>query len=710
MSITISETPAQQIQPSAPRRFRLWPQAGLFGALVTAAALNISALDINGYSNEYYAAAVKSMTQSWSNFFFGAFDTSGFITVDKPAFAFWIEAAFAKVLGVNSWSILLPSAIAGVLSVALLYSMVKRYFGTVAATVAAFTLALTPISVVMNRDNNPDAMLTLAILAAGWATLKAASTGRLRWLALAGVLVGIGFNIKMLEAWVILPALAAVYFLCANTGWLKRIGHLAVFGIVVTVVSLSWAVAVDLTPASSRPYVGGSTGNSVLELALGYNGLGRITGNERGGTSGQTTDRQRTDGTTTTDGAAQTNGQAPAGALPGSGTPFTGAQGGPGGGAGGGFGGATGITRLVRQDMGGEASWLLPLAVIGFALAGWQTWRRFPQKQIRTRRFSALILFGGWLGTFFVVFSFAQGIFHNYYLVVFAPAVAALTGIAIDALWHSYRKGGLQSVFLPVAIAANAAYCVYLASAATNWQTWIVPTVIGICGGSALLLVGLRLFRRHTGSAPMVVVGIALIGLWLAPGAWSVNATQHAVSGSLVSAYPTGSTGGRGGLPGMGQLPAGIEIPADIQEMIEQGKLPTGGMPGMGGASVSSALIAHLEANNNGERYLVAVGSSQSAGGIILKSNIGVMTIGGFSGSDNSITLDEFKVLVANGQARYVLGGGNMGGPGGGSGSSASQISSWAASTCQVVDYSGTSSTGGTIQQAALYDCAEAVK
>ena len=687
MATALIERPSAAAHQSPPRSKRrlTWATVGFVGALVTAVALNMWALDINGYSNEYYAAAVKSMTESWSNFFFAAFDPTGFITIDKPPVAFWVEAAFAKVLGVNSWSILLPPAIAGVLSVALLYSMVKRYFGTLAATVAAFTLALTPISVVMNRDNNPDVMLTLAILAAGWATLKAASTGRLRWLALAGVLVGVGFNIKMLEAWIILPTLGLVYFLCANTGWRRRILHLAAFGLIVTTVSLSWAVAVDLTPASSRPYVGGSTTNSELELALGYNGLGRITGNENGsgGTRPSTT-------TTTTDSTATTTGNIPPGGM--------------GGGQNSGFGGATGITRLVRQDMGGEASWFLPLAVVGLALAGWQTWRRFPQKQIRARRFSALILFGGWLGTFFVVFSFAQGIFHNYYLVVLAPAVAALTGITIDALWHSYRKGGLQSVFLPVAIAANAVYCVYLASAATNWQTWIVPTVIGICGGSALLLVGLRLFRRHTGRASALVVATALAGLWLAPSAWSVNATQHAISGSIVSAYPT-STSGMGGAMG-GARPDGGTPPGGISTT--QSAAPTAStngpqQGGMGGGSVPTAIISYLEANNSSEQYLVAVSSSQVGDSIILNSDLNVMNLGGFNGSDTSISLDAFKALVAAGKVRYII----VGGQGGGSGS-ASTISTWAAANGTVVNTSGTTTTTTTTttgnNQMVLYD------
>ncbi|HZU76639.1 MAG TPA: glycosyltransferase family 39 protein, partial [Dehalococcoidia bacterium] len=258
------------------QRFWQWP--ALAGVVVLAACLNLLQLTREGYGNAYYAAAVKSMLQSWHNFFFVSFDPGGFVTVDKPPVGFWVQTASAKLFGFHGWSILLPQAVAGVLSAGVLFFLVRRYFGPVAGLLAALALAVTPISVVANRNNTIDSQLVLVVLLASWAVLKATETGKLRWLLLSMALVGLGFNIKMLEAYLVLPALALVYFVAAPAGWRKRVLHLAAAGAVLLVVSFAWITAVDLTPASQRPYVGSSQHNSELELALGYNGLQRLLG------------------------------------------------------------------------------------------------------------------------------------------------------------------------------------------------------------------------------------------------------------------------------------------------------------------------------------------------------------------------------------------------------------------------------------------------
>src|SRR5919202_1193312 len=249
----------------------------LTAVLVLSAFLNLFRLTDAGYGNTYYAAAVKDMLTSWHNFFFVSFD-AGFVSVDKPPLGLWVQAASAYLFGFNGLSLLLPQAIAGVLSVALLYHLVSRVFGPVAGLVAALALAVTPISVAVQRNNVMDALLILALLLAAWAFFIAAERGSLGWLLLGSVVVGLGFNIKMLQAFLILPAFYLLYLLAAHTSWRQRFVHLGAATVVLLAVSLSWAVAVDLTPPGERPYVGSSPDDSVLGLIVGYNGFDRLMG------------------------------------------------------------------------------------------------------------------------------------------------------------------------------------------------------------------------------------------------------------------------------------------------------------------------------------------------------------------------------------------------------------------------------------------------
>src|SRR5579884_3096460 len=237
--------------------------------------MNFFQLGQNGYGNLYYAAGVRSMADSWHNFFFVSFDPGGFVTIDKPALGFWLQTLSTKIFGFTPFSIFLPQAICGVLAVLLLYYLVRRHFGVVAGLVAALALAVTPISVVTDRNNTIDGTLALALLLAAWAVIHAAETGKLRWLLLSAVFVGLGFNIKMSEAYLVVPALVMTYLLCAPRKIWTRIWHLLLALLVMLTISLSWAVAVDLTPATQRPYVGSTQDNSELSLAFGYNGLNR---------------------------------------------------------------------------------------------------------------------------------------------------------------------------------------------------------------------------------------------------------------------------------------------------------------------------------------------------------------------------------------------------------------------------------------------------
>src|SRR6266436_2397864 len=262
----------------APARSSLWHRLALGGIMLISIFMNFYQLGQNGYGNLYYAAGVRSMLDNWHNFFFVSYDPGGFVTIDKPPLGFWLQVASAKLFGFTPFSVFLPQALAGVLSVLLLYYLVRRHFGVVAGLLAALALALSPISVVTNRNITIDSTLALVLLVGAWAVMRAAETGRLRWLLLSAVVVGIGFNVKMLEAFLVVPAYGLLYLLAAPIGLWKRIGQLALAGILLLAISLSWALVVDLTPASLRPYVGSSQNNSEISLALGYNGINRLLG------------------------------------------------------------------------------------------------------------------------------------------------------------------------------------------------------------------------------------------------------------------------------------------------------------------------------------------------------------------------------------------------------------------------------------------------
>jgi 4-amino-4-deoxy-L-arabinose transferase-like glycosyltransferase len=748
----------------------------LTAILLLSAFLGLWNLSINSYSNDYYAAAVKSMLTSWHNFFFVSFDPSGIVTVDKPPVAFWVQAAFAKVFGFSGVSILLPEALAGIGGVFLLYLMVKKAWGQGAGLIAALILAVTPIFVAMNRHNNPDSILVFTLLVAAWAMLRAAEKGKLRWLMLASVMVGVAFNVKMLEAYIVLPAFFAMYFLLAKTKWWKRIIHLTLAAIVIVAISLSWAIAVDLTPASERPYVDSSTKNSELDLILGYNGLGRITGNENGGGGPSSMVRnadgsvsQVATGTTTTTGSTSTSTGTTStgttggtqGGFPGGGTPpggdFGGGQNGGGMNNNSSFGGNPGLTRLVTPSLAAEFNWFGPLALISLIFMGIGTLFSKTKDDERLRKLRGIVLWGGWLLTFAVVFSFSQGTFHNYYLTIMAPAVAALAGAGIVAMWKQYRKGGWAAWILPVALAATAFYQSYILSGYTSWNTWLSPVLV-VVGLAALvgLVVG-RLFRQNTLTNRLTqgITWATMAALLVAPAALSVKVVFTAITGTFPSGTPTGTSGGMGGATSTGgnwltfiqeHLGGQLIVAAVVltigaalfglayllrqKRFLSQPALTGlllvflvvgstgwwysaaqtttasarttqntfGG--GNKGGNVNSELLTYLVNNQNGYANIVAVSSSTSAASLYLESDQGVISLGGFSGSDNIYTsTSQVEALVSSGTVRFFLLGGQ-----GGMGSN-SVVSSYVTSQCKLVDssaYSGsTSASAGSTTVAA---------
>ena len=602
-----------------------WHLLALAAVLLLSTLLSLLWLASEGYANTYYAATVKNMLTSWSNFFFVSYD-AGFVSVDKPPLGLWIQAASAYLFGFHGWALLLPQAIAGVLSVAVLYHLVRRSFGIVAGLLAALALAVTPISVAVQRNNVMDALLILALLLATWAFVLATERGSLRWLLLGAAVVGLGFNIKMMQAFLVLPAFYLLYLLAARTTWRRRFLHLGAAMLVLVFVSLSWAVAVDLTPAGERPYVGSSPDDSVLGLILGYNGLDRLLG---------VSSDSRGD------------------SIP------AGAPGGPGGGAM--ELGDPGPLRLLNGRLAGQASWLLPLAVVGFLAAIWQ--RRRPRLPL-DRQSAGLVLWGAWLLTTAAYFSVAAG-GHRYYLVMLAPAVAALAGVGVAVLWKNYRSSKRRWWLLPLTLVGMAAVQAYVLLDYPVWRSWLIPAVLGMNLGAAAFLVIARLKGRMPAkwvSYPAIAASVGVLALLFAPAAWAAHDVLTSQGGGgmgLPSAGPRsaqafGPPGGGSGGPGGGSPGGGP--PGGSQA---KGGGPPGGGPGgpgdPGGRNADPALVEYLQANRHDTDYLVAVSSAMNASPIILNTDEPVISFGGYNGVDPVFTPAELADLVGRGTVRFFL-------------------------------------------------------
>src|SRR4051794_21355530 len=292
---TIAPPTAEPRLSSPPRSLRAlvraqgregsWVLPATVGVLVLAAVLYLANLTVSGYANVYYSAAAWAASQDWSAWFFGSIDPSNFITVDKPPLATMVLGLSVRLFGLSSASILVPQALMGVASVGLLMATVRRTFGGPASIIAGLVMALTPAAVLIFRYDNPDALLTLLLVGAAFAFIRALESDRLRWLVLAGILVGLGFETKLLQAYLVLPAFAITFAVAAPGSIRHRIVGLAVAVAAAAVSSAWWIAAVEVIPAASRPYIGGSTNDSALDLVLGYDGLGRIFG-QGGGAGG----------------------------------------------------------------------------------------------------------------------------------------------------------------------------------------------------------------------------------------------------------------------------------------------------------------------------------------------------------------------------------------------------------------------------------------
>ena len=686
-------------------------QIALILILMLAGFLSFFNIWNEGYGNEFYAASVRSMITSWKNFFFVSLDPGGWVTVDKPPVSLWIQAAFAKVFGFYGWSIILPQCLAAVGTVAVIYRAVKRDFGSAAGLLSALILSLSPIFIVVSKTNNTDSILIFFMTLSASAMLNAANTGKLRHLLLSMVWLGIAYNAKTLEAFLILPALYAVVLFASNRRIKVRILHLVAATLVLVVVSLSWSVIVDLTPASERPYVDNSTTNSELELALGYNGIQRITGQSRGqlsqGNLAQFKERDfqefdsgssfSSDKSGTNASNQQGNG-IPSGNSPanfGAGDGFGGngfagnAPGGNGGGGNGMFngGGTAGLLRMFNTTLGGQDSWLLPLGLFAIPtlLFGMQKSSE-TDDETRKKRRRHLLLWGISVLTMVGYFSVSE-FFHPYYISAMAPFLAALAGIGLTEMIKLYRGAkGFAGFLLPLSLAVTLAVQIAMLVSYPSYAKTLIPLAAVLTGVPALLLtVGKLTHKNSSGKLAAACIAVAVAGLLAAPAAWTASSVSETnFNAQIPTAGPTARN--IGDMRGMswGQNSDDGRVTRDDSRENQSGGATApsgqapgsafGGMPGgMGQSSSDTKLISFLEKNNTGEKFLIAVPDASEAEPIILATGKPVMAIGGFSGNDKTLTVEKLQQMVKAGEIKYFL----VGSKGGMGRNSSDEVTQW---------------------------------
>jgi 4-amino-4-deoxy-L-arabinose transferase-like glycosyltransferase len=637
LSVAPPSEPAIRRRPRVPRAPRI-----AIGALLALTALAyIWNLGASGDANSFYAAAVQAGTESWKAFLFGSLDKASFITVDKPPASLWVMELSGRVFGFSSWSMLVPEALEGVAAVALLAAAVRRWFGEWAGIAAGAVFALTPVAALMFRFNNPDALLVLLLVASAYSLTRALERGATRWIVAAGALLGFAFLAKMLQAFIVLPGFALVYVVAAPGPLRRRIWQTLAGGATVVAACGWWLLAVALWPVADRPMIDGSSSNNIFDLIFGYNGLGRVFGGSGDG------------------GGAAGGGH------------------GIGGGIGSSFGGATGPLRLFNSLMGGQASWLLPAALI--ALVAGLLSRRGAPRTDRTR--AALLLWGSWLVVTALVFSESSGIIHTYYTVALAPAIGALVGIGAWQAWQ-HRTSGWAQAIAGLTVAVTAAWAEVLLGRSSSWHPWLATLLLaaavialGLLALAALPRIsalGAASTRRLASAGAVLAIVACLAG----PVAYTLDTVSTAHTGSVPTAGPASAT--RGGFGGGSGGPGGGR-PAEAGGGRASFTGGASGGPGGGTTSVSAALRRALETDSSRYRWVAATSGSQSAASYELATGgQPVMAIGGFSGEGGNLSLAQFKAYVKTGEIHYyIASGGGMGGGAGDRGGSSSSILQW---------------------------------
>ncbi|MQY32332.1 hypothetical protein SRB17_02800 [Streptomyces sp. RB17] len=694
LSHATTATPDSRPPAGPPDRAPRWSLPVLLAILLLAAVLytwNLSGSSLN----TFYSGAVWAGTKSWKAWFFGSLDPGNFLTVDKPPFALMVMGLSCRLFGFGTWQMMAPMIVVALATIWILHTSVKRVWGHGAAAVAALVLAVTPITVAINRDNNPDTLLVFLMVSGAALALRATRDDRLLPLLGSAACFGLAFNTKLLAGYIALPAVFAVHLYASRAPWLKRLVHLLLSAVVLAVASFWWALAVSLVPAADRPYIGGSTDGTAWDLITGYDGLGRVFGGEGNG---------------------------------------------GGGGGGASFSGTSGLGRMFNDVLGGQISWLLPFSAIaligGLVLCG-----RAPRTDLKRM---ALVLWGGWTVLHYVIFATAQGTMHPYYTTALAPGIAVLCGGGGVMLVQAFRTDKRWVWVLPLAFGVTGIWAIVLLRRASGWNTWLWPAIglLTVAG-----IVGMLVFRSG-GRARLwaASVAVAVVAAVAGPAAyaWSVpSGSGGGMGGTNPTAGPStgggfggGPGGGRGGFPGGGEIPGGSQQSggnAEAGAMPENGELPgggrtapggangelprgangelpsggpggqNGGFPGSGqapggtsgsgtdrrrgfgggpgggmGGETSDELIAYLKKHQDGATWLLAVSNSQSAAQLELTTKEPVISMWGFTGSDNAMTVARLTELVKKGELHYIqLGGGMTGGGPGGGNTVGSAVTSW---------------------------------
>jgi len=588
---------------------------GIVLVLLLSLFLNFTHLGQVGFGNLYYAAGVKSMMMNWHNFFFVSSDPGGFITIDKPPLGFWIQTISAKIFGFKGWALILPQALAGMVSVYLIYILVKRHHEVGAGLMAGLVLALTPIFVAASRNNTIDVLLVMTMLFAALVFLPTKRELGLKKLLLAFFLIGIGFNIKSLEAFLILPAFYITYFFTQQGNFKKKFIHLLMATFVLIATSLPWFITVDSIPPEERPYVGSSQTNSEFELATGYNGLGHFLGHgiRR---PGQMPVPPRVNaplpGNTPPSGNVLTSTRQLGGMM--------------------GETGTAGVFRLFNRQIGGQISWLLPLALIGILISLYQV----RTGELYGKGRTAVLFWSCWLIPEMIFFSVAQG-FHRYYLVMMAPAIAALAGISYSILIHWFTNGNKRWYMLLIALVITVGSQAWIIAQYTEWRYWMLSVVIGAGLLSVIILSLLaRCSREGLSKYKQFNLWACVIGLFIAPFAWSLTPLLYGVGNP---SFPF----------------AGPDLNPQSKQADTLGGMPnlSGRMMGVDTSKLGNFLMTH----KSGEKYIVAVSNANIAAPIILDTGEPVITYGGFMGSEKILTTEELEQFIESGQVRYILAG-----------------------------------------------------
>ena len=600
MSVARSGAAVQRDKPTATAMAEdagALPRPWVMAATLSACAFAFAFVNLwqDWYADPYFAATVQSMRTGWHNFFYLSFDPVGFVSVDKPPLALWLQTACTELLGFRTFSLLLPATLAGLGSIALLAHLVRRAAGSAAGLLAALFLLLTPVAVATNRSNNMDSLTAFSALLGAWAVLRAAESGRLRPLLLCAVALGLGFNAKLLQAFVVVPCFVLLYMAVPAVPMRTRLARLALASVVGLALSFAWVAAVDHTAAAKRPYVGSSSNNTVADLVFGYDGLSRLL-------PGSTVSNAYT---------------ASVGADPGD----------------------PGLLRLLDEQAGGQIGWLLPLALLGLVAAVRAVVASpVPEPRARGRRTpapsaargplllrreaQAVLLWGGWMISLVLLYS-VSSYFHPYNLVMLAPAVSAMAAIGLISLWRAYRGNDSGWWLLPTTLAVTGLVQAAIVLESPDWNRWVLALVLGgSCGAAAWLVLARSGTRRGTGRELVAsVVGTA--ALLVAPALWASVPVWHYGNAEFPIAGPD-------------LLNPAVEAPAQTRAFL-----------------APPSLTRYLLAHRGRARYILGARYGSIAAPVMLATGQAVLTYGGYLGVDHIQSVPQLAALVWQEQVRF---------------------------------------------------------